>query len=373
VNIRTIVAVLLLLASAALLVYVFVPTARLHVGPAPPATDYADRDWSDLQQGELNISLYTFRDRNRNGEYDLGDLPMAAVNVQLNRPDGADRAGQSNINGYANFAMHDQSESAPVSEAGDDYIFKLEVPPGWQVTTGNAYQTIAFRQLEGSISGLVADPPPTVVGLAPDLVVSGGVAGNIPAGASLLAQGPGGERQEPPLDDHGRFQFTAAPGQWQVALRDQAGTLLAQRGFDVTDAPVVLSALQPGHVEPAAKPVSVLQDFEYLRRADIDKIPNGNAGLGWDYLLAVDNQLYRGPGYVNVLTSGRAVAYNSSGHPVTVSGYPAGSRFDFVGAYFAVAWPRAQGELLRVEAWRGGQQVASDEVTLSSSRLPATR
>lgn len=85
-------------------------------------------------------------------------------------------------------------------------------------------------------------------------------------------------------------------------------------------------------------------------------LPNGHAGLNWNYLLAVDNQFSRVPGSVNTLMSGRAVAYNSSGHPASISAGPTG-RFDFVGAYFGIARPSAEGEILHVEAWRGKQRV----------------
>ena len=94
------------------------------------------------------------------------------------------------------------------------------------------------------------------------------------------------------------------------------------------------------------------------------KIPNKHLGLNWDYLLAVDNQQYNGPGYVNGLTSGHAVAYNSSGHPVTISALE-GEVFDFVGGYFSVAWNNAQGETLDIAAWRGDERVATHELKLS--------
>jgi hypothetical protein len=79
----------------------------------------------------------------------------------------------------------------------------------------------------------------------------------------------------------------------------------------------------------------------------------------------VDNQYYGGPGYVNGLQSGRMVAYNSSGHPVTITPDVGRESFDFVGAYFSVAWPAAQGEELLVQAWRQGQRVGQEKVALS--------
>ena len=58
------------------------------------------------------------------------------------------------------------------------------------------------------------------------------------------------------------------------------------------------------------------------------------------------------------------MAYNSSGHPVTISA-PEGEFFDFVGGYFSVAWPTAEGEVLNIAAWRESQLVSSSRLTLS--------
>ena len=80
--------------------------------------------------------------------------------------------------------------------------------------------------------------------------------------------------------------------------------------------------------------------------------------------MAVANQTYNGPGFVNVLRSGRNVGYNSSGHPVTITPSPGRRYFDFVGGWFGVAWPKAEGETLLVEAWRDGQSIAREEMTL---------
>ena len=41
----------------------------------PPAT------FGDLHEGSLNISVFTFRDLNRNGRYDLGDLRTSACSL----------------------------------------------------------------------------------------------------------------------------------------------------------------------------------------------------------------------------------------------------------------------------------------------------
>ena len=105
--------------------------------------------------------------------------------------------------------------------------------------------------------------------------------------------------------------------------------------------------------------------FDDLTRSFIEKLAAGYAGLDWSYLLAVDNQFYKGPGYINGLMSGANVAYNSSGHPVTVRGVEPGARFDFVGGFFSVAWHNAEGETLIVRAWRDGERVAEEKFSLS--------
>ena len=57
---------------------VFVVAAMLGTGTL--ADDrYPPASFGDLHEGSLNISVFTFRDLNRNGRYDLGDrLPSAS-------------------------------------------------------------------------------------------------------------------------------------------------------------------------------------------------------------------------------------------------------------------------------------------------------
>jgi hypothetical protein len=342
------------------------PSSPTREGATGVAALYAPRDWSSAQgSSQGKISVFAFRDRNRNGRYDRTDLPMAGVGVRLTRPDGARHMRSSNTNGYTNFSMAIGGEGSDITEVGRPHRFEVLVPPGFLVTTGNAVQEARFRSLTGAPAGMVAENPPAVVGLAPALWISGRVAPPTgPAHASqLTAIAADGERFAVTIDDTGHFRFSAKPGAWRLRLSGADGsTQPIERRVHVFDTPVVVSALRPSRHQPAQSLRT--EDFEYLHRAEIDKIPNGYAGLDWDYLLAVDNQLYRGPGYVNVLISGRAVAYNSSGHPATISALP-GERFDFAGAHFAVAWPSAEGETLIAEAWRDGVLVGKDQLTLS--------
>jgi len=339
--------------------------------PAPDTAPYQLRDWSVPRQAELNISLFTYRDRNRNGRYDLGDLPMGSVAIRLARPGAPDLEHLSNINGFANFKMAYQQDNADISTVGADYRFEVQIPPGWVLTSGNASQVVRFRHLEGSVSGLAADTPPAAVGLAPVLTLSGKVTGTQDAGEAIAkgirfrAVDPGGREFTPALDDSGAFAFEAAPGKWLLLAEYLPTAEILRREVLVTDGPVHLAALRFGQLRPEPLPSGVTQDFDYLARAPLGKIPGGMLGLDWGYLVAVANQTYNGPGFVNALRSGKNVGYNSSGHPVTITPAPGRRYFDFVGGWFGVAWPEAEGETLLVEAWRDGQPVATEEMALS--------
>ena len=286
---------------------------------------------------------------------DGGDLPMAGVAFLLERPAGDLRAQRSNINGYANFSVRLGGDEEDITRAGEPYHFEVMVPPGWQVTTGNSRQAATFSALQGSPAGMVTDTPPAVVGLAPDLTISGVV----PAGVSgWQLQGPVGD---PVALASGAFRVAVQAGHWQ--LLDGQGRLV--REVQVSEAPVYLAALSASPL-PAPLPREVQLDFEEpLQRAVIDKLPRGYRGLGFDYLLAVDNQHYQGPGYVNLLMDGRGVGYNSSGYPVTITHEQPGEVFDFEGGWFAVAWPAAEGEELALEGWRQGQRLYHDSLPLS--------
>lgn len=349
-----------------------VPAFCLALAPWPAPTalaaPYEEADWQAKPPGKLNISLYTFRDNNRNGEYDVGDPPLAGVVVNMTQPAGTVVPGQSNINGYANFKMSLNNEQYPVREPGGVYEFEVLAPPGWVISSGNPRQSARFLPLQGSVAGLYAEKPPHWVGLMPELAISGRVIGAgsapLPGDVTVSFSGPGGEAVEVKPAANGNFSAPVAPGDWQVVLASAVRDWRLERTVQVTHAPVEMVTVRVGDVLPQAQPRAVLEHFDWLSRSVIDKLPNGHLGLNWDYLLAVHNQEYAGPGYVNGRTSGHAVAYNSSGHPVTISA-PAGQVFDFVGGFFSVAWNNAHGEVLELEAFRDGERVARHETTLS--------
>lgn len=319
---------------------------------------YAPRDWNRVTASKLNISVFAFSDRNRNGLYDTADKPLNRIAVRLTRPDGSTRIERSNINGFANFSMQKEGSDADISQLNEAYEFELLPPPGWEITTSNAVQRSSFRAVRGAISGIGADTAPKVVGLAPPPKLTGRA--SVLSG-SVKAESQRGTRLNSSVDDNGDFAFTLAPGKWSISQDEEENT----RQVDVGYAPIVLGTTVSGVSERSTPRKTVTVGFDDIDRSPIEKIASGYAGLAWDYLLAVDNQFYKGPGYVNGLMSGSKVAYNSSGHPVSISALRVGESFDFVGGYFSVAWHNAEGETLHIKAWRDTELVAEDKLTLS--------
>jgi len=355
----------LLAGSAALLWATFLQDDSQPEQPTPlaernPASIqwYSPRQWDNVTNTTSKLSVFIFRDRNRDGVLDPGDLPMTGVAVSVARPDGTYRTRRSNINGYTNFTLRMDGETEDIRRADTPYHWTVQLPEGWQVTTDNTVQTATFRRLTGAPGDMVTDTPPAVVGLAPTLGV-GGIFPNMPD-TTLMAQHESGRVLTVTTDAEGRFDFLGDPGSWQLL---EVGSRTPLREFRVKDAPVILaSGTRP---TSASRTEPQVVDFEVLNRSVIEKLPVGYHGLGWDYLLAIDNQYYQGPGYVNVLAGGRAVGYGSSGYPVTVTGLNTGDSFDFDGGYFAVAWSQAEGETLELEGWRNGKQVYTDALRLS--------
>jgi hypothetical protein len=107
-----------------------------------------------------------------------------------------------------------------------------------------------------------------------------------------------------------------------------------------------------------------VESFDAITDRSLAKIPTGHLGLAWDYLIATDSHLYNSPGMANNLISGNYIAYNSSGHPVTITSAE-GRYFDFIGGYFGVAWSRAEGEELRLTGWRDGRVQFEQNFALS--------
>jgi len=298
---------------------------------------------------------------------------MAGIAVEMTAAGGKTTLERSNLSGFANFPMSHSQRSAVIRSPGT-YRFGVIVPPGWSVTSGNALQSVTFASLPGAPADLVAANPTGPVGLAPELAIAGrvclpGGAGRaVPApAASAWAVDPGGTRAELALAADGSFRLPASPGTWTLGAAASGGARRVGRHVTVRDAPVRAAALVLGQDDDEAVGRAgrgtVTVDFESVTGTPVAKIPNGFAGLEWNYLNAIEAVWANGDGYVNTVTSGHYVGYSSSGHPVTIS-RPGG--FDFLGAYFGAAIPDAEGETLRVSAFRAGAMVAEEELRLSS-------
>lgn len=340
-----------------------VVTVTSEDNPADPA--YPGRDWHTAYNNSLNISVFVYRDSNRSGDYDLGDLPIAGVAVDLLKSAGSAERERTNVSGYANFRMHNIADGKGIVRQDAPYHFDVQVPEGWQITSGNARQSSRFRVLSGSPAGLVAESPPDTVGLAPRLTLSGTVdtAGDM---SPPTLHSPEGHARTLALDAGGDFLIEVYPGTWVLEGKYRDGSSMPPRTIAVSDVPVRMAALRPtADKPPSPKLRTVTASFDDLPRAEIEKLPRGHLGLDWDYLLAVHNQTYGGPGYVNGMHSPPGIGYNSSGHPVTIAGLNPGDRFDFVGGYLATAWPASEGDTLNVTGWRGEEVVYQDKVSLS--------
>jgi len=326
-------------------------------------------DWNAPYGGGIHLSGYAFRDLNRDGRLDLGDRPMAWVAFQVTGPDGKHSLVRTNLTGFANFETSLRQRNAVLRRPGD-YTFRVLVPPGWRVTSGNAVQRVHLNVLDGAPAGLVAQVPPAPVGLAPRLTLSGrckirNAGGSLAAtaAAEIAASGPEGQRISARVHPDGRFEIPVSPGTWRLRVSDPSGAGGLQREITVRDAPVYVAGLVLGEASPP--PAGRMQrfDFDSVTPLIIARIPSGMAGLDWDYLNAIDVIAAGGEGYVNTLASGRYVGYSCSGYPVTVS-RPGG--FDFYGAYVGAGLPQAESETLHAEAFRGSRLVASDDLVLSA-------
>jgi len=314
---------------------------------------YPPASFGDLHEGSLNISVFTFRDLNRNGRYDLGDLPMVGLLVDATSEGLPEVTRRSNGSGFANFEMSATDLTSDIPLAGP-YTFSVAVPDGWSVTTGNAVQDSRFVVLPGAPADMFADPPPLPVGLAPDLTISGSVEKGT---RSLRTTSPSGETADVAITD-GRFSVAAAEGLWTLTFDGADGTYT--RAVTVKSEPVVLA--ETGRAVSTSAPNQIV-DFEGLVPAEITKVPSGYHGLNWQNFVAAYWKFYSSEGYRNALMSGAFVAYNGSGQTSIISSE---TPFDFVGGYIGLGSLNAEGETLNILAWRGDELVHQEQLTLSA-------
>jgi hypothetical protein len=244
--------------------------------------------------------------------------------------------------------------------APGEYTVRVEPPPGWQVTSGNASQTITVSEREASATGLVANTTYDAVGVAPDLRISGalGEAGSDAAGVRLRAQSPHGTIESVEIAEDGTFSFPVSRGDWRLELSSH-GKAMVTRDVTVQDYPVVLSRLSATAMPHGPHgPQRITVNFDDVTPSDtLQEIPNGYAGVNWRNWVSTHEKLYGGDGFVNAAVSSEYVAYTSAGHPATIS---SASTFDFVGAYVTALWPGTAEYDAIIRAWRGDELVYED-------------
>ncbi len=327
-------------------------------------------NWDPENSGSENVSLFVYRDINRNGRHDRGEMPLANVAVKMFRPDGVKIVRRSNRYGFVNFIKSSAISGVDIDVEGE-YRFEVMPPPGWQVTDNNIVQKARFSAKQKTRAGIVADRVPKPVGLAPAPRISGRVVSRTGAqsfspvfDAEIKAVGPSGEVLEAAsLNESGEFSILVVPGAWSVRVRSTSFEGEIRREVRVEYFPVKLSAMVFGDKAPTSGSRRVVVDFDEITALPITKMPAYPEELEWTNLIVTDNQTYLGAGYSNSTVYGRYVGYSSSGYPVTVSRE---SPFDMVGAYFGVAWPQAEGETLTVRAWRDDELVAEERFLLSA-------
>jgi hypothetical protein len=306
--------------------------------------------------GKMNISVFIYRDINRNGVYDLADRPYAGQAVVLHRPKGGPSMRVSNISGFTNFQMSLANPKFPIRYKGN---YRISAVPNkeWQITSNNAEQDLHIEELSGSPAGLIAKQTLKPIGLAPKLFVRGLVSKGL-IGTELLAHPPAGESKSITVEKDGRYEFLAEPGHWTLELRTLKGKIL-KRSFEVRDTPTFLSRWNSDNTYAESVEAEKIT-FDDLTSSDtLYEIPNRYGNLGWENWIATHHKFYKGSGYVNNTTSGEYIAYNSSGHPASIH---SDKVFDLIGVNLGVAWPKAENSPVRIRAWRDSELLYEDEI-----------
>ncbi|MGB3337070.1 MAG: hypothetical protein WBA73_07825 [Devosia sp.] len=331
----------------------FTTVAICSNSPVHADEPYAVRTvWDEYTESNLNISVFVFRDANRNGVYDLEDRPMSGISVNSSGV-GKPASAISNGSGFANFAMSGTDRGVEIKFEGE-YQFDVQVPPRWAVTTGNESQTTRFDLFPGSPADLVARPAPALVGLAPDLWIEG----HIPTPLTLTARSVG-EVQEAVSNEAGNFTLPVQPGDWEMS----SPTMPKPRQIAVVATPIRLTESWLLQGEPPSGLTGIEATFDDLQSEGVLKIPSGYVGLDWNNFVMTHQKFYDPEGYRNGVLSGEFLAYNGSGHPAAIS---RDKPFDFVGGYFGASTLRAEGETLIITGWQDEQEVYHESLALSA-------
>ena len=305
--------------------------------------------------GQINLSAFVFRDMDLDGIYSLGDRPYNGVSVRMTTPEGVSTRRRSNYNGFSNFAASNTREDALIRTTGV-HTFEVIPPPGWYVTTDNQVQAVTVSEHPGSIAGLVMNHLPHPIGMAPNLEIRGNANAlrSVYEDEHLIATAPDGAEFKIESNADGSFVVPASSGTWLIGGQSANQP---PRQVAVRNVPVFVSAA-PHEDIGNDQSKSVILGFDDLTPGStLLKVPNGYGGLGWSGLNAISFMFTSGEGYVNTTQSGEYLSYSSSGHPVHIF---SDTPFDFVGGYFGIAWPSAEGETIRARAYRGETLISED-------------
>lgn len=335
-----------------------------------PAEIYPDNHgWEPTNSGGENVSAFIFHDVNRNGVFDEDDRPAPHFALALTNPSEVTTINRANLYGFVNLVTSSSISGVAIDSPGC-YEFKVVVPEYWSVSTGNATQEVCFSATDGGRLDLVANRLPAPVGVVHKPIVSGRVGPSSRTnsndnGFEYALRFTKDDGSAETLSTSGQeFSVELSPGRWRLTVRMKGQEAqYACRSFRIGTTPVRLSSVDEGRqcIEEAESAFEF--DFELDSSSPIAKAPLGESGLEWINLIIVDAAVYGGAGYVNSRTSGKYVAYNSSGYPVQVL---RDTPFGFAGANFGVAWPEAEGETVVIKAWRQDELVYEEEFRVSA-------
>ncbi len=307
---------------------------------------------------EMNLSQFVFLDTNRNGIFELGEQAFAGAAILANDQDATEVIKNSNLSGFANFAMSDDQSDADITHGGT-WTFSTIIPGGYELTTENPSQTTKITAMDQAPGGFVADPPLPFVGIAPILTIET----NSENADQFTCTNGSATITADLYTDSKHFSCTVTQGLWHVSWHKD-GQLIAERQVQVTNWPVRIPL--PTYQQSSTDIAPMVLDFDDLLNSEnIRELASGYGGVHWHNAVATHHKYYQGWGYVNGTTSGEIAIYNSSGHPARLY-HNAG--FDFVGAFISVAWPAGMNAPVRIQALKQGKVIAEDAFYASNLR-----
>lgn len=313
------------------------------------------------------VSCFVYRDDNLNGRYDMPDRPYAGLYVEISRPDGSTANNTSNIAGFTNFRVgRGVPDEAQFFELGS-YGVEAYPEDGWKITSdmepNEELKTIADSNVGGK---MILTPPCAHIGVGADLQVSGVVELTDDLGyrdISLELSSESGQTRTIIVNSSGQYSFSVSPGQLQLIATNKETGEQQSRSFEIKSKSMVLSKISFGDTLAQRTGQDITINFDDVTTSDtLYEIPSGYHGLDWSYWISTHNKFYEGAGYINGGTSGEFIAYNSSGFPGSFS---SDEGFDFIGTNLTAAWPRGKQGPVVVRAWRGGELVHEDHVSIS--------